>query len=132
MEVENFLETGQLVKLSEQHLIDGNNVNNDGFDGGCVPEAYKYIYRDQCGISFAKDYPYVARQLSIKEDEEVHINQTIKQLIIIAHHDRLNLQICKSVLCLLAELVPLTGYGFICEEHELKKARVEKGSYSCD
>lgn len=105
------------MKLSEQHLLDGNNINNGGFDGGCVPEAYKYIYQDQCGISLAKDYSYAASSCSIKKDEEVCIN---KKCIIFAHHDR-NFTY-KSVLYLQAELVPLTGYGPVVEEHELKKA----------
>lgn len=65
IEAQHYLETGSLVSLSEQELIDcakntlfHKSYSNVGCDGGIVDEAYKYV-KDN-GIASEKSYPYLA------------------------------------------------------------------------
>lgn len=61
IEGSNFIYTGKLVKLSEQQLIDCNDVNNYGMESGLTMEAFEYVKR--CGgVASAAEYPYVAKQ----------------------------------------------------------------------
>ncbi|KAL4573602.1 hypothetical protein LXL04_020413 [Taraxacum kok-saghyz] len=55
----NQIVTGDLITLSEQHLIDCDKVNY-GCDGGFISDAYDFIIKNG-GISSEKDYPYTAK-----------------------------------------------------------------------
>ncbi|KAM3295639.1 hypothetical protein ACQJBY_038119 [Aegilops geniculata] len=57
----HFIETGQLFKLSEQHIIDGSHLRNRGCEGGTAYEALLYIKRNG-GIVFSEHYPYIGKQ----------------------------------------------------------------------
>jgi len=53
-----FIKTGEIVKLSEQQLIDCNrNKDNDGCDGGNMANAFKFV-QNNGGISLSSRYPY--------------------------------------------------------------------------
>jgi len=41
----NYKETKRLIKLSEQQIIDGSNINNLGCDGGYLVESFEYAIK---------------------------------------------------------------------------------------
>lgn len=53
------IHSGRLFGFSEQQLIDCSN--NEGCDGGTVPQSLKYVIA-QGGIALGATYPYTARQ----------------------------------------------------------------------
>lgn len=58
MEGQHFVQTGKLLKLSEQQCVDCDKDSygcNGGWQDNCM-----YYVQDNGGISEAKDYPYVA------------------------------------------------------------------------
>jgi cathepsin F len=61
VESANFRFTNELVKLSEQHLIDANNLSNFGCDGGSSIEVIDYIIGNG-GILRDQDYLYTGVQ----------------------------------------------------------------------
>ncbi len=52
----NAIETGHLISLSEQQLVDCDN-NDDGCDGGLMDNAFNYIMENG-GVDTESDYPY--------------------------------------------------------------------------
>ncbi|KAL5670464.1 hypothetical protein ACJX0J_022685, partial [Zea mays] len=61
IEAAHFIRNKELIKLSEQHLIDGNNLRNFGCKHGSCSEALDYIMRNG-GIINAESYPYKEAQ----------------------------------------------------------------------
>ncbi|XP_066364278.1 ervatamin-C-like [Miscanthus floridulus] len=65
IEAANFFSTKKLLKLSEQHLIDANDLRNYGCDGGSIGEGLDYVVKNG-GQLLEKDYPYVGVQCPAK------------------------------------------------------------------
>ncbi|XP_053159328.1 procathepsin L-like isoform X2 [Hemicordylus capensis] len=61
LEALHFKNTGKLVSLSEQNLLDCARKHEDGCEGGFYSSAFKYV-RDNNGINSEKTYPYKAEQ----------------------------------------------------------------------
>ncbi|KAL5662849.1 hypothetical protein ACJX0J_029974, partial [Zea mays] len=61
IEAAHFIQNKELIKLSKQHLIDGNNLRNFGCKHGSCSEALDYIMRNG-GIINAESYPYKEAQ----------------------------------------------------------------------
>lgn len=57
----NKIRTGKLVSLSEQELMDCDDVNNHGCDGGLMDYAFQFI-KANGGITTESNYPYLADQ----------------------------------------------------------------------
>ncbi|AQK92748.1 Core-2/I-branching beta-16-N-acetylglucosaminyltransferase family protein [Zea mays] len=65
IEAAHFIRNKELIKLSEQHLIDGNNLRNFGCKHGSCSEALDYIMRNG-GIINAESYPYKEAQEPVR------------------------------------------------------------------
>uniref|UniRef100_A0A453HDI5 Peptidase C1A papain C-terminal domain-containing protein n=1 Tax=Aegilops tauschii subsp. strangulata TaxID=200361 RepID=A0A453HDI5_AEGTS len=71
----NKIRTGKLVSLSEQELMDCDNVNNQGCDGGLMDYAFQFIHKN--GITTESNYPYQGEQGSCDQAKEKAHNVTI-------------------------------------------------------
>ncbi|KAJ3678419.1 hypothetical protein LUZ60_002222 [Juncus effusus] len=56
----NKIVTGELISLSEQELVDCDNSQNQGCNGGLMDDAFSFIIKNG-GIDTENDYPYSAR-----------------------------------------------------------------------
>jgi len=56
MEGSHFIETGKLVKLSEQQLVDCSKKGNQGCNGGL--EVYAFKYAEKAALELEAAYPY--------------------------------------------------------------------------
>jgi KDEL-tailed cysteine endopeptidase len=59
----NKIRTGKLVPLSEQELMDCDNGDNQGYNGGLMDYAFQFIKKNG-GITTESNYPYLAEQKS--------------------------------------------------------------------
>nr|GEX34413.1 peptidase C1A [Tanacetum cinerariifolium] len=57
----NAIKTGQLLSLSEQHLIDCNNVSNNACNGGFMEPAFNFLMHHR-GLATEQNYPYTCRK----------------------------------------------------------------------
>lgn len=57
----NQITTNDLLSLSEQELVDCDNIDNNGCDGGMMDNAFDFIQKNG-GITTEADYPYNARE----------------------------------------------------------------------
>jgi len=67
MEGALFKKTGDLVSLSEQNLVDCDNIDS-GCNGGLMENAFQWIMHNG-GINSEEDYPYEGRDKSCRFDD---------------------------------------------------------------
>jgi len=63
----NFVKTGNLIPLSEQMLVDCDDVDN-GCEGGIMDTAFEFDEADH-GLCSEDDYPYTAQDNYCKDDQ---------------------------------------------------------------
>nr|CAD1820047.1 unnamed protein product [Ananas comosus var. bracteatus] len=69
----NQIKTGKLISLSEQELVDCDNSDNHGCEGGLMDNAFEFIKKNG-GITTESNYPYVAKERkcdAVKENSHV-------------------------------------------------------------
>jgi len=67
MEGQTFKKTGVLTSLSEQNLVDCDNIDS-GCNGGLMENAFRWM-KSHGGINTEADYPYEAQDKSCRFDE---------------------------------------------------------------
>ena len=64
----NFIQTGSLISLSEQQIVDCDKTTNQGCDGGWPYLAVEYA--GQNGLELESDYPYTAEDGKCKYNKD--------------------------------------------------------------
>ena len=71
LEGQIFINTGKLVSLSAQEIVDcTKSYSNLGCEGGVIIAVYQYMY-DNNGLSFDGSYPYDATESSCKLNDDM-------------------------------------------------------------
>jgi len=69
-----FVETGKLVSLSEQELVDcDKDTGDEGCQGGLPSNAYKDMIKDHLGLELESAYPYKARDGTCQKDSSKEV-----------------------------------------------------------
>jgi len=81
MEGSHFIETGKLVKLSEQQLVDCSKPEkNEGCNGGL--EVYAFKYAEKAALELEANYPYKGKDgkkcLAKKTEEKVGVKSYVR------------------------------------------------------
>ena len=91
LEGQHFKQTGQLVSLSEQNLVDcAGDQGNDGCDGGWMDQAFEYIKVND-GIDTEESYPYEAVNVSCRFSAD-NVGATVSGYTDVASGDESALQ----------------------------------------
>ncbi|GJW86174.1 peptidase C1A, partial [Tanacetum coccineum] len=73
----NAIRTGQLIRLSEQQLIDCDfNGGNRGCEGGAMEPAFKFI-QEHGGLATEESYPYLAKRDQCDQSKFGHHSVTL-------------------------------------------------------
>jgi C1A family cysteine protease len=67
IESSHAIQTGKLLKLSEQHFVDCDKDNNEGCNGGLEVWAFQFAEKNK--IALESDYPYKGRDRRCKVTE---------------------------------------------------------------
>lgn len=78
------ISTGNLVKFSEQQLVDCSKEGNYGCNGGLMDNAFEYLSHNKFCPS--GDYPYTARDGTCKADQCQHAVQAITGFRDVTHN----------------------------------------------
>ena len=70
MEGINHIQTGSLISLSEQELVDCDTTYNMGCNGGLMDYAFEFIITNG-GIESESDYPYRALDGACNAQQEM-------------------------------------------------------------
>lgn len=71
LEGQIFINTGELVSLSAQEIVDcTKSYSNNGCDGGLILSVYQYVY-DRNGLVSDESYPYDAEEGSCKLNDDM-------------------------------------------------------------
>ncbi|KAJ3687508.1 hypothetical protein LUZ61_016672 [Rhynchospora tenuis] len=57
----NYIKTNELIVLSEQQLVDSDRLQNHGYNGGLMDNAFEYIKKNG-GVTTEIAYPYTAHE----------------------------------------------------------------------
>lgn len=71
----NQIVTGNLTSLSEQELIDCDNTDNNGCNGGLMDYAFTFIVANG-GLHTEQDYPYLMEEGTCEEEKVLSISIT--------------------------------------------------------
>nr|XP_043637820.1 cysteine protease Amb a 11.0101-like [Erigeron canadensis] len=83
----NAIRTGQLIRVSEQQLLDcDNDGRNNACDGGLPCEAFTFI-KEHGGIATAESYPYVGKREVCCTAKFGHHSVTLDGMEIVPGHD---------------------------------------------
>ncbi|XP_037424421.1 vignain-like isoform X1 [Triticum dicoccoides] len=116
----NKIRTGKLVSLSEQELMDCDNVNNQGCDGGLMDYAFQFIHKN--GITTESNYPYQGEQGSC---DQAKVSDNNPRLPAVSRESCLKiLKIACQMLQEKAHAVTIDGYEDVPanDESALQKA----------
>nr|XP_043636727.1 cysteine protease Amb a 11.0101-like [Erigeron canadensis] len=72
----NAIRTGQLIKLSEQQLVDCDSEISNGCNGGLMEPAFKYIV-EHGGLATEESYPYTATHNACDQSKFGHHSVTL-------------------------------------------------------
>lgn len=77
-----FVETGKLVSLSEQELVDCDTNGDHGCKGGLPSNAYQDMIKNNLGLELESMYPYAGRNgaCAVKKRQEIAFIQGWKRI----------------------------------------------------
>lgn len=78
----NQIRTNNLVSLSEQELVDCDNTENQGCNGGLMDSAFDFIKKNG-GITTEKNYPYTAKDGRCNYKKVIKLSRTNVSYIVL-------------------------------------------------